>query len=111
MDEVSVAQEFQRAGQLLEEVSDNDLVEGTTGRVRVLGNHVSGEGMIAERVASRNEHGQVAQGAVFHDQIDVGRGFLTVDESHDVGVMEALENVDLRVQVFLESPVELGQVD
>lgn len=43
--------------------------------------------------------------------MDVCRCLLAVDQRHDVGMMETLQNVNFRVQVFLQLFVELVQVD
>lgn len=36
---------------------------------------------------------------------------MAVDESDDMRMIEALENLDLRVEILLQLPVQLRQVD
>lgn len=95
MDQVAVAKEPQSAGQLLEEMANNDLVEGTSGRVGVFGNHISCIPVIPEGMTTLDEEGQVTQGTVLHDQMYMGGGFITVEEGDDVGMIEALEDLNL----------------
>lgn len=64
-----------------------------------------------QSVSALDEKRQVPQSAVFHDQMNVGGGFMAVDEGHDVRMMEALQNVDLGGKVVFQLLVELGQVD
>jgi hypothetical protein len=43
--------------------------------------------------------------------MDVRGGFMAIDQSDDVRVMEAFENIDLRRQVIFELLIQFGQVD
>lgn len=43
--------------------------------------------------------------------MDVRGGFMTIDECDNVGMVEALEDIDLRGKVILELLVELRQID
>lgn len=111
MDQIPIPEELEGTGQLLEEVSDDDLIESAHSRIGVLGYHIAGVAMVPQRFPPLDEQGQVSQGAVFHDQMDVRGGLMAVDERDDVGVVEAFENVDLRGQIVLELLVEFRQVD
>lgn len=55
MDEVSISEELECAGELLQEVANYDLVQGAFGRVRVLRDHVTSETMVLEGVPALDE--------------------------------------------------------
>lgn len=67
--------------------------------------------MAGQRISFLDEVGQVSQLAKLHDEMDVCRCFLTVDQRHDVGMMEALQNLNLGVKVFFQLFVKLVHVD
>lgn len=67
--------------------------------------------MAGQGISSLDEQRQVPQSAILHDQMDVRRGFMAIDECDDVGMVEALEDIDLGGKVVLEFLVELRQID
>lgn len=67
--------------------------------------------MTGQRISFLDKVRQVPQLAKLHDEMYVCRCFLAVDQRHDVGMMEALQNVNLGVQVFLQLFVEFVQVN
>jgi hypothetical protein len=67
--------------------------------------------MVTERISPLDEEREVSEGAVLHDQMDVCGGLMAVNQSNDVWVVEAFEDVDFGAEVLLEFLVELGQVD
>lgn len=64
--------------------------------------------MIPERVSSLDEEREVSKRAVLHDQMDVGGGLMAVDQSNDVWVVEAFEDIDFGAEVLFELLVEFG---
>lgn len=108
MDEMSIPQELEGTGQLFEKVADDDLVEGAPFGVGVLGDHVPGVAMVAQGISALDEEGQVAEGAIFHDEVDVGSGLMAVDEGDDMGMVETFEDVNLGGEVLPQFLIELG---
>lgn len=53
-----------------------------------------------ELFALLDEHGEVAEFAVLHDQVDVLAAFDAVVEGDDVWVSEALEDLDFPIEVL-----------
>lgn len=111
MDEVPVAEELEGAGQLLEEMPDDHLIEGAHTGIGVFGYHIPSVPVVPEGVPPLDEEREVPQSAVLHDQVDMRGGFMAVDESNDVRMVKALEDLDLRGQVILQLLVELPEVD
>ena len=67
--------------------------------------------MSSKSVAFLDEVGEIPQLAEFHDKVYVGRRLLTIDESNDMWVMEAFQDMDFGVEILFELLVELLQVD
>lgn len=59
MDEIALSKELQGTGQLFEEVTDDDLVEGTSSRIWIFGHHIASIPMGSEAISTLDEHGQV----------------------------------------------------
>lgn len=55
MNEVPVAKKLQGARQLLKEMPDNNFVEGATGRIRILGDHIPCVPMISKSISALDE--------------------------------------------------------
>jgi hypothetical protein len=81
------------------------------GRVGVFADHVSQGRVVTQLVPLLDEVRQVSELAVLHDQVYVSRRLSTVNQGNDVGVVEALEDLDLAVEVVLELAVELREID
>ena len=67
--------------------------------------------MRGQPITLLDEVGEVTELAELHDQMDVSAGLLTVYEGDDMGMMKVFEDVNLRVQIFLELLVELVKMD
>ena len=111
VNEVPIPQEFKRAGQLLQKVSNNNLVEAASRRVGILHDHIRCGGVSSQSIAFLDEVGEIPQLAELHDKVYVGRCLLTIDESNDMWVMEAFQDMNFGVEVLFELLVELLQVD
>ena len=111
MDQIAVSKELQRACQLLQEMPNDHLVQRSPLGIWIFGNHVSSIAVAGQGISSLDEQRQVPQSAILHDQMDVRRGFMAIDECDDVGMVEALEDIDLGGKVVLEFLVELRQID
>ena len=111
MDEVSFPKKFQCTRQLLEEMSYNDLIQASSRRVRIFPYHISRCVVSGKSFALLDEIGEIAELAKLHDQIDMSRRFLAIYESDNMWMMEAFQDVDLRIEVLLQLLVELMQID
>jgi len=58
-----------------------------------------------------NEERQIAELAVFHDEIDMAGRFDAVVEGNNVRMPKSLEDGDLAVQVFLEFLAQAPELD
>jgi len=58
-----------------------------------------------------DEQRQIAQFAVFHNEVDVGRRFDAVMEGNDVRVAKLLEDLDFAIQIVLELFVQSPKLD
>lgn len=106
MDVVLASKELQRTRQLLQEVPDDDFVQARVVRARVLASHVVSGRVGRELVTLLNEHGQIAELAILHDEVDVCWGLETVVQGDDVRVSQGLEDLYLAVEVLLEFLVQ-----
>ena len=111
MDQIAVSKELQRACQLLQEMPNDHLVQRSPLGIWIFGNHVSSIAVAGQGISSLDEQRQVPQSAILHDQVDVRGGFMAIDECDNVGMVEALEDIDLGGKVVLEFLVELRQID
>lgn len=83
-------------------MSIDDLVEPSIWNTGILASHLVSNRMRCELPPLLNEQRQIAQFAVFHNEVDVGRRFDAVMEGNDMGVTELLEDLDLAIQIVLE---------
>ena len=97
-----VAEEFERAGKLFEEVAHEDLVQAARFRVGVAPEDVEEVGVSGEAFAFADEEGEIAHGAVLHDDVDVRRALFAVEQGDHVRMVQVLENLDLDVQILFE---------
>lgn len=111
MDVVLLAQELEGAGELLDEVSDDDLVQARVRRAGVFPGHVMGSGMRTELLSLLDKEGEVAKLAVLHDEVDVRRRLDAVMQGDDMGMSQGLEDLDLAVEVLSELLVEAPELD
>lgn len=86
---------------MLEKVADDDLVEGTTTRIWVLGHHFPCVWVFPQGIPSFDEHRQVTQGTVLHNQVNMRCCFMAINESDDMRMIQALEDLDFGVKVLL----------
>ena len=107
MDEVPSPKELKSACQLFQEVSDDDLIETTSCRVRVLPYHVCRCVMSMEGVSFFDEVGQVSKLAELHDKVNMGRVFFTIDEGNDVWMVKGFQDVNFGIKVLFQLPVKL----
>jgi len=111
MYEIPVPQELHRTGELLQEMPDNHFVQPPNRRYWVLPDHIFQSRVVAQFVSLLDEVRQISKLAVFHHEMYMGRRFSAIDESDDMGMVEAFEDLDFAVEVVLELLIEFRQID
>lgn len=98
------------AGDLLQEVTADDLIEPTNRRIRILFDHISRRLVLSQRGTLLDECGQVSQLTEFHHQMHLCLGLEAVEQGDDVGMVEFPEDLDFFVEVLPQLLAELREV-
>lgn len=100
MNEVGFPQEFDSTGKLLQEVTDDNLVQARVGSDGVFAREFVGGRVRNQFVPLLDEQRQISQLAVFHNKIDVRSRLDAVMEGNYMGVTKPPENLDFAIKVF-----------
>lgn len=111
VDIIFAAKKLEGAGELLEEMANDDFVETRIGSTRILASHVVGSWMGNKLLPLLDEEGQVAQFAIFHNEVDVSSRFETVMKGNDVRMPQGLEDLDFAIEIFLEFLIQSLKLD
>ena len=102
MDQIPPTQVFQSTGDLFEEVASENLVKASNLGIGVLSEDVGGLRPVRQGGALLHKLRQIRELTVLHDKIEVDRFFDKTEHCNDVGMLEALQDADLGVEVLFE---------
>lgn len=111
MNKVALSQKLESAGELLQEVTSDNLVQTRVRDYRVLAGDIMRRGVGNQPLPLLDEQRKVAQFTVLHDEIDMGGRLNTVVERDDVRVPERLQNLDFAIQVLFQLLVKAAEFD
>ena len=77
-------------------MSDHHFVQAAGSRIGVFDHHIPSGFVIDQGVPLLDKVGEVSQCTVLHHQVNVRACLLAVDESNNVRMMKAFEDVNLR---------------